>query len=244
VKGLRLSPDAGAIVGVYRQRNAEHVLRLIEPALAQGWTTGWWGLDGVHSELATYSVGEGPGEKLPLLNRTLEKLGATPRWTVVSDDDLRFRRGDVVEFVRICEDAAFDLAQPARARGTQFSHAITQGARVSRARATSFVESGPLFVVGSRCRNRVLPLPEHRGMGWGTEIDWFDLYESGCRLGIVDATPMEHVGEAMKDYDYTDMNRRLKEELAARGRPSWAGMRETVAVWRPWRRRPPWGEPG
>ncbi len=27
-------------------------------------------------------------------------------------------------------------------------------------------------------------------MGWGTSIDWFDLFEAGCRLGIVDATPM------------------------------------------------------
>lgn len=30
-------------------------------------------------------------------------------------------------------------------------------------------------------------------MGWGTEIDSFDLFEQGCRLGIVDAMPMEHV---------------------------------------------------
>jgi hypothetical protein len=50
---------------------------------------------------------------------------------------------------------------------------------------------------------------------------------------------MEHVGQAMKDYDYTEMNRRMKEELAARGGPYWADMRETVATWRPWR-RPPW----
>jgi hypothetical protein len=227
-------------VGVYRRENLDHVLRLIEPALAEGWPTAWWALDGRHPQLADYTVGEGPGLKLPLLNRTLERLGATPTWTIVADDDLRFRAGNVVQFVHICEAAQFDLAQPARARGTHFSHAITVGIRRSRARATSFVESGPLFVVRSRCRERVLPLPEHRGMGWGTEIDWFDLFEAGCRLGIVDATPMEHVVKPMKAYDYSEMNRRMKEELAARGRPYWAGMQETVAVWRPWQRRAPW----
>jgi hypothetical protein len=214
---------------------------LIEPALAEGWSTAWWALDRTHLQLTEYTVGEGPGLKLPLLNRTLERLGTTSGWTVVSDDDLRFRRGDVVQFVEICEAAGLDLGQPARARGTQFSHGITRRARMSRARATSFVESGPLFVVGNHWRDRVIPLPEHRGMGWGIEIDWFDLFEDGCRLGIVDETPMEHVGDAMKAYDYTDMNRRMKEELAARGRPYWAGMRETVAVWRLWQKHPPWG---
>jgi hypothetical protein len=46
----------------------------------------------------------------------------------------------------------------------------------------------------------------------------------------------------MKDYDYTDINRHMKEELAARGRPHWPGMQETVAVWRPWQIHPPWAD--
>lgn len=145
----------------------------------------------------------------------------------MSDDDTRLVGGDVVQFVRICETAGFDLAQPARERGTHFNHPVTRRSRFSRARATSFVESGPLFAVGTRYRDRVLPLPEHRGMRWSVESDWFDLSEDGCRLGIVDAIPVQDVGSPIKGYE---------------GRPYWAGMRETVEVWRPWQRRPPWAD--
>ena len=228
-----------AIVGVYRRRNGEHVRQLISPALDAGWTAAWWALDETDPDLADYTVGVGPGLKFPLVNLTLAGLDALD-WTVVSDDDLRFRRGDVVRFVRLCDRAGFDLAQPARARGTQFSHAITTGIRASRARATSFVEIGPLFAVGPRLRDRILPLPEHRGMGWGAELDWFELFENGARLGIIDSMPVEHLGELASDYDYQELTDRLTQEFAARGRPRWEGMRETVAVWRPWQLRPPW----
>lgn len=227
------------ILGVYRRRNVEHVLRLLEPALAANWRTAWWALDATSPQLAAFTVGEGPGEKLPLLNRIFEEMEPSD-WTVVSDDDLEFRRGDVVEFVAMCEQLGFDLAQPARERGTQHAHQITKRARLSRARLTSFVQDGPMYAVGPRWRERLLPPPTERGMGWGVEIDWFKLYQQGCRLGIVDASPIEHVGSPTADYDYTEMNRRMKAELAALGYPRWAGMQETVAVWRPWQRRPSW----
>lgn len=231
---------AATIVGVYRRRNVELVRRLLDPARRAGWRTGWWALDGTAPELADVTVGEGPGLKLPLLNEALRRLDATAGWTVLSDDDLRFRRGDVVQLVRLCERSGLDLAQPARARGTQLSHGITIAPRLSRVRLTTFVESGPLVVVGPRRRDRILPLPEHRGMGWGVEIDWHELVADGCRLGIVDAVQVEHVGELGTGYDAAEEKRRLFEELAARGASEWAGMRETLAVWEPWQPRPPW----
>ena len=82
------------IVGVYRRRNAEHVSRLLQPALEQGWVSGWWALDEVDPSLRALTVGQGPGLKLPLLNETLGRLGARSSWTVVSDDDVVFRKGD------------------------------------------------------------------------------------------------------------------------------------------------------
>jgi hypothetical protein len=229
-----------AIVGVYRRRNAELVRRLVQPALDAGWRTAWWALDGTHPDLDDLTVGEGQGLKLPLLNETLRRSGELASWTVVSDDDLTFRSGTVVDLLRLCSRARFDLAQPARARGTQLSHGITIAPRFSRARSTTFVESGPLFVVGPRCRGRILPLPDQRGMGWGVEIDWYELVAEGCRLGIVDSVPVEHVGELGVEYDATSEKQRLFEELAAKGHPEWAEMRETLATWRPWQRTPPW----
>jgi hypothetical protein len=229
-----------AIVGIYRRDNAQHVRRLLEPARASGWRAGWWALDGVHPGLEDVTVGEGPGLKLPLLNETLRRLGGSEAWTVLSDDDLRFRSGDVVAFVHMCERAGLDVAQPARALGTHRSHEITAAVPWSRVRWTTFVESGPLVAVGPRCREAILPLPDARGMGWGVEIDWHDLGAAGCRLGIVDSTRVEHLGEWAEDYDRTEMHDALVAELDAHGHPLWAGMRKTLGIWRPWRRRPPW----
>jgi hypothetical protein len=237
-----VSASPPTIVGIYRRRNTQHVRRLLEPALEHEWRVGWWALDGVDPELDEITVGEGPGLKLPLLNETLGRLGPLSAWTLLSDDDLRFSEGDVVRFVELCMRGNLDLAQPARATGTQASHEITAAVRLSRARLTTFVESGPLVAVGPRCRDLVLPLPESRGMGWGVEIDWHDLGRDGCRLGIVDSTPIEHLGEWAGDYDLTEMRRELLLELAQHGHPMWHGMRETLAVWRPWRRRPNWSK--
>jgi hypothetical protein len=228
------------IVGVYRRRNAEHVRRLLQPALEQGWAIGWWALDEVDPSLRELTLGKGPGLKLPLLSETMRRLGSESSWTVISDDDLVFRKGDVVRFVRLCERAGIDLAQPARARGTQLSHGITVQVRCSRARRTSFIESGPLFAVGPRYRDRILPLPGDRGMGWGVEIDWYDLAHDGCRLGIVDNIVMEHLGETATDYDDAEIRHRMLEELVRHGHPKWDGMRNTFEVWRPWQWRPPW----
>jgi len=236
-------PTSGPrIVGIYRRRNAQHVRRLLQPALEHDWRAGWWALDGVDPELSEVTVGEGPGLKLPLLNETLRRLGPPSPWTVLSDDDLRFQNGNVVSFVNLCVRADLDLAQPARAVGTQASHEITAAVRLSRARLTTFVESGPLVAVGPRCREQVLPLPESRGMGWGVEIDWHDLSLDGCRLGIVDSTPIKHLGEWAGDYDLTEMRRDLLLELEQHGHPMWHGMRTTLAVWRPWRLRPKWSK--
>lgn len=230
-----------AIVGIYRYENAEHVARLLAPALAEGWPVAWWALDRPHPALEDVTVGSGAGLKLPLLNETLRRLGSAEAWTLLSDDDLRFRKGDVVRFVSLCEQGKLDLAQPARARGTERSHPITTAARFSRIRLTTFVESGPLFAVGPRFRDRILPLPEHRGMGWGVEIDWYELLTQGCRLGIVDGAVIEHLGERASAYDDTELQRSIRAELEAHGHPLWEGMRNTLEFWRPWRLRSPWG---
>jgi hypothetical protein len=233
------APEA-TIVGVYRRRNVSHVLRLLEPALERGWSTAWWALTGADPLLEEYTVGEGPGEKFPLINETLRRSGHIASWTVLSDDDIAFRRGNVVRFVGMCERAGLDIAQPARARGTARSHEITTALRYVRARNTTFVESGPLVAVGPRWRDSVLPLPNELGMGWGVEFNWFDLMDSGCRLGIVDSTVVEHLGTVADEYDTTELHRRLRAELAARGAEDFRPFERTLDAWRPWQRHPGW----
>ena len=168
-----------AIVGIYRAENAGHVERLLAPALAAGWSTAWWALDRVAPELEAHTVGEGPGEKLPLLDEALERLGPPGGPVVLSDDDIAFERGDVVELVEVAARAGLGLAQPAHAAGSEVSHGITRAQPRSRARLTTFVESGPLRRDRPEWTDRVLPLPRERGMGWGLELDWIDLAARG-----------------------------------------------------------------
>jgi hypothetical protein len=227
-----------SLVGVYRARHAHFVQRLCEPALERGWQIAWWALDDVVDELAAHTVGDGPGAKFPLLNHLLSHLDTKTPWLVVSDDDLTFERRDVVALQRLCARAGFDLAQPARVDET-VSHPITSACARSVARRTSFVEIGPLFVVGPGWRDRIVPFPKEHEMGWGLELDWFELEREGCTLGIVDAVPIRHETPHVRGYDAGPEFERLHREFARRGL-TWDDVQLTYETWRPWRFRPPW----
>ena len=226
-----------ALVGIYREANAPIVERLLEPALEAGWSTAWWALDRTAGSLAEVTVGEGAGEKLPLLNRALERHGPVDGPLLLSDDDIAFERGDLVRLVDLSERAGLALAQPAHAEGSEVSHGITRARPRSRVRLTTFVESGPLVAVAAHAVSRVTPLPEARGMGWGLELDWIDL---GLPLGIVDAVRVRHLGKVSGTYDDAELRARMLGELAERGVDDWAPLQRTLGVWRPWQRSPPW----
>ena len=190
-------------------------------------------------------MGSGPGTKLSLLNEILARRPIDKGWLVVSDDDVVFTRGDLRALVGICKQAGFDVAQPARSDDNSryefnVAHSITKARRFSRARTTTFVEVGPLFVIGPLWRDRILPFPSERGMGWGLELAWFDLQRDGCRLGIVDSVRVEHRGVPGGDYDFEAEADRMHRELAGRGFAGWKDVQKVLAVWRPWQRLPPW----
>jgi hypothetical protein len=228
-----------ALIGVYRARHADSVRRLVAPALEREWKVVWWALDEPADGLGPITVGSGPGPRLALLNEVLQRADVQEEWVAVSDDDLTFVRGDVAGLVTLAERAGLDLAQPARS-DPGVDHRITTFRRLSRARRTSFVEIGPLFVVGPRWRDRILPFPESRGMGWGLELDWLELFRDGCELGIVDAVRVRHDGARGEEYDDAGEIERVHEELAALGYRSWADVQVTLGTWRPWQRAPGW----
>jgi hypothetical protein len=123
---------------------------------------------------------------------------------------------------------------------SNISHRITWMRPLSRARLTTFVEIGPIFAVSPGWRDQVVPFPEDVGMGWGLDLRWMDLAEEGCRLGIVDSTPVRHLSPYATAYAPENEIERLERLLEARGAPGWKGLRRTLATWRPWRARPPW----
>jgi hypothetical protein len=230
-----------AVYSVYRRSNTEVVLRLLRPALDEDWAVRLWALDEPDERLADLTAGTGPGTKFELVNRLLaENPPGEGDYVVVADDDAEFVRGDLVAFVRSAADASLDLAQPAHSLRSNISHRITWRRPLSRARLTTFVEIGPIFAVSPEWRERVVPFPEDVGMGWGLELRWMDLREEGCRLGIVDATPVRHLARFASAYAPDEEVARLNRLLDERGAPGWKGLRRTLDVWRPWRTRPPW----
>jgi hypothetical protein len=229
------------LVSVYRRTNAERLARLIEPALAARWTVALWALDEPDTALEALTVGVGPGTKFQLVNRLVSERRVAGD-LVVADDDTSFADADVVAFLERVRESDFGIAQPAHVRRSHTSHRITPRRPSARARWTTFVEIGPLFAVTSTWFPRAVPFRED-GMGWGVELDWMDLQPDGCRLGIIDATPIDHVGPVGGGYDAQAELDRLLAELEARGHPHWRGLRKTLATWWAWRGEPPWLEP-
>jgi hypothetical protein len=235
---------AASLIGIYRSRNASYAAELVGAAVEHEWPTAWWALDRVEPELEHVTVGAGQGMRLSLFNE-LARHVPDEGYLVVSDDDVIFTQGTLTGLVVHCDRASLDLAQPARSDDNSrfefnVAHTITQARRLSRIRLTTFVETGPLIVVGPRWRDRILPFPEERGMGWGVELDWHELWKAGCLLGIVDAVRVAHVGEPGSDYDAGAEAARIHEELARRRYEGWEDVQRTVGVWRPWTKTPPW----
>lgn len=228
------------VIGVYRSENETHVRRLIEPALAAGWRSAWWALDRVVAPLSAHTIGCGPGSKFELLNELIGRLPSDYEWLVVADDDVDFVRGSLVEFVAASSLAGFALAQPAHVTWSAHSHEITLSRAMAIARHTNFVEIGPVFAAGLECLEAIVPFPHDAGMGWGLELEWADLADRGCRLGIVDATTIVHGGRVGDRYDLEGEKRLLKQKLHERGIERWRDTHRTLATWRPWQRRPPW----
>lgn len=230
-----------AVLSVYRHRNTSVVKRLLEAPLAAGWPVALWALDEPAASLEPWTHGHGAGTKFELANGLAAELNLEPDdWVVVADDDAVFMRGSLVSFAETAAAAGLGLAQPAHALRSNISHRITWRRPFSNARLTTFVEIGPIFAVDPAWRDRVLPFPDGIGMGWGLELDWMDLRADGCRLGIVDATPVRHLARFASAYSPDEAFAELERRLEERGAPGWGDLRRTLATWRPWRRRPPW----
>ena len=234
-------PVAPAIVGVYRSANASLVEQLVAPALAAGWTTAWWALDEVHDRLASFTVGTGPGEKLPLLNATIELGAAGVRTLVLADDDLRFSNGDVVRTGRAQRTGGLRHRatgargrQPRQPRHHAGAAALRRSAddvrrgwaarrdlaRVVRARYPASRPGGAWAGASSSTG----PISAQRAAG------------SGSSTRARSCTP----GKVGQRYDSQRLLAELTAELSERGLTSLAETQRTVQVWRPWRRNPPW----
>lgn len=221
---------SGTVVGVYRARNRHLVQRFVDPLLAGGWAVRLWALDEQAPGLEVHTEGTGAGTRTALLNR----LAAGARGPVlVCDDDVAFIE-PVDRFLALVEAFDLDLAQPAVTWSSEFTQPITACRPWALARRTDFVEIGPVVFVGERARDVVFPMDESASMGWGLELDWRDAMLDGrIRGGIVDATPVLHLGAVGGDYGRADELALLRQRLADRGLRSLRQVQHTLETY--WR---------
>lgn len=122
-------------------------------------------------------------------------------WLIVVDDDVAFPDNFLDQFLYICEAAELKLAQPAHRFRSYATWRVTQRVWNSLAHLTAFVECGPLTAFHRDIFSDVIPFEETR-WAWGIDILWAELARRrGFRIGIVDATPIEHLRPVAQSYD-------------------------------------------
>lgn len=126
---------------------------------------------------------------------------ATIDWLIVVDDDVAFPDHFLDRFLYVCEAAALKLAQPAHRFRSYATWAVTQRRWNSLAHLTAFVECGPLTAIHRDLFADVLPFEETR-WAWGIDVLWAELARRrGFQIGVVDATPVEHLRPVAQSYD-------------------------------------------
>lgn len=230
-----------ACVCVYRYRNSAYVRTLMRQLPRA--RVALHALDSVHPDLAKWTISDGAGQRMPLLNRLIETLD--PRddeYICIADDDVTFiPDGRESPFIGIAASAGLDIFQPAHAWGSHATFGITRHEPLSVVRLTRFVESGPLTVFSPRVRSQVLPFASRFRMGWGADIAWSRLVDQGFRLGVVDATPIVHHEKVGAGYSNDAEAALERREATESGVATAHDVATNVGLtWRPWQKVPKW----
>jgi hypothetical protein len=156
--------------------------------------------------------------KFPLVNQVLaaEHL-ASFEYLLLVDDDTRVPQGFLDRFLSLQSSLGFRLAQPARTADSFIDHEIVRQEPGTIARETRWVEVGPLVSIHRSIFEVIVPFDLRSPMGWGYENIWgYELSRRGLKMGIIDATAIEHkLRRPHEHYDgdaaWVDCRRLLKE---------------------------------
>jgi len=226
---------------VYRARNADVVRAFVEQS-PRGVDWHLHALDQAAPQLARWTTAAGPGARMPLLQSLIDAHPPAPGDAVIlADDDVEFVGTGATRFPGLALTGGLDIAQPAHVPDSHYTYKVTEVVALSTAREVTYVEVGPFVLLGPRAWPLVLPFPPDAAMGWGVDVAWSQLRHRGLRLGVVDATPLRHLGPVGQVYD-TDIEwTALQRHLRAADLPSTDSFaRNTGRTWRPWQRRPRW----
>ena len=212
------------VTGVYLSNQENNIKNIIEEfKKSSEWsiTQKWNSIPGAAGELPVRDVTvqnfESESPKFIVLNKLLstEPLDSYD-FIIISDDDISLPSDFLDRYLSIVVKHDFAIAQPARTHSSYIDHHFVEQLTGLEARRTRFVEIGPLFSVRRDVYPVIFPFDESTYMGWGYDFVWPCLMEKlKKRMGIVDATPVEHsMRKSVKNYKYDDAKKTMEQYLS------------------------------
>ena len=211
------------ILGVYisnQKNNIEHIVKNFSATCKWNVIQKWAAIgEGTVSELvqgASVLLHSG-SPKFVLLNTLLAHEPLTLYdFIIICDDDIALPETFLDAYLDLVVKYDFAMAQPARTHNSYIDHHFVEQLNGLTARRTLFVEIGPFFSVRKDLFFTIFPFDESSFMGWGYDFVWPCLIEKlGLRMGIIDATPVEHsMRKPVKLYGYDEANESMKTYLS------------------------------
>jgi hypothetical protein len=113
-------------------------------------------------------------------------------WLLIADDDVTLPERFLDRMIALAELFELQMAAPAQSLASHAAWRVTRRRPRSIVRETSFVEIGPVTLIGEQAAQALVPFPPLR-YGWGLDLAWAaTAAERGWRLGIADALPVRH----------------------------------------------------
>jgi hypothetical protein len=221
-----MSDEAVLVVGVYLADEPNLVADIVsELGRSREWRVDqrWVGLGqsspvGPVSAVTVEQVATST-PKFTLLNRLLgQRSYADYAFVLVCDDDVLLPSGFLDDYLRFVTRHDLALCQPARTHDSFVDHPFVGRLEGLSARRTQFVEIGPLFSIHRSAFSALLPFDEASPMGWGYDLAWpCTIALAGLRMGIVDATPIEHsFRQTLTHYNRDLVQRQMDAYLVGR----------------------------
>lgn len=213
------------VVGVYladKKNNIDHIVGELGSANEWEVSQRWAAIGRTRASSKVRGVTVYTEEKMlpkyTMLNRllNLERVSDYD-YIIFCDDDIALPPGFLDRFLDIQKKYDFALAQPSRTHNSYIDFTIVEKIDGLTARKTNFVEQGPLFSFRRDAIELVMPFDEKLSpMGWGFEFVWPCLLgENGLRLGIIDATPVDHsMRKTVSYYNFSESRRQMEDYLS------------------------------
>ena len=221
------TPPRGSVLvaGVYladKKNTAEHLVKQFKRSKQWQVTQKWAAIgktapSGRVAGVTVLQVKEGL-LKYEMINRLLagEQLDGYD-FVIISDDDITLPPDFLDNFLDLQLRHNFALAQPARTHQSYIDHVFVERLDGITARRTLFNEIGPLNSFRRDAFRLLFPFDVSiTPMGWGYDFVWPLLMEqNSLKVGIIDATPVDHsLRKPVSYYRHEEARRQMEDYLS------------------------------